>query len=103
MALLGLIDTREIDEFATALAEDLCRRYPPASEGRTDPGAKQQLDVITEGLTARALRFHKEHKLGVYKKAKLANVFRWKLSDLGYSKDFVERVTKILAKRLAAN
>lgn len=103
MALLGLIDTRELDEFATALAEDLGRRYPPASEGRTDAGAKHQLDVITEGLTARALRFHKEHKLGVYKKAKLANVFRWKLSELGYSKPFVEKVTKSLAKRLAAN
>lgn len=102
MALLGLIDTRELEEFATALAVDLGRRFPPSSEGRTDPGAKHQLDVITDGLVARAVRFHQEHKLGVYRKAKLANVFRWKLADLGYSNQFVERVSRILAKRLAA-
>jgi len=103
MAFLGLVDTREIDEFASALAEDLGRRYPPSSESRTDPGAKHQLEVVTEGLTARALRFHKERRLGVYKKAKLANVFRWKLAELGYSKPFVDQVTKSLAKRLGAN
>lgn len=103
MGLLGLVNTRELEEFATALADDLGRRFPPKSEARTDPGAKHQLEVITEGLTARALRFHKEHKLGIYRKAKLANVFRWKLSELGYSKPFIERVTAQLAKRLAAN
>lgn len=102
MALMGLIDTREVEEFAEGLAADFGRRFPPISEGRTDPGAKHQLEVITEGLVARAIRFHQEHKLGVFKKAKLANVFRWKLSDLGYSKDLVERVTKTLARRLAA-
>jgi len=102
MALFGLVDTRELDEFATALAEDLGRRFPPSSEERTDPGAKHQLGVITEGLAARAVRFHQQHKLGVYRKAKLANVFRWKLTELGYSKAFVERVTKDVVTRLAA-
>ena len=102
MGLLGLVNTRELEEFATALADDLGRRFPPSSEGRTDPGAKQQLEVITDGLAARAVRFHQEHKLGIYRKAKLANVFRWKLADLGYSNQFVERVTRVLATRLAA-
>ena len=53
--------------------------------------AKHQVKVILEGLGARAIRFHKEHKLGVYKKAKLGNVFKWKLRDLGFSEDFAER------------
>ncbi|MCC6194791.1 MAG: hypothetical protein IT518_10030 [Burkholderiales bacterium] len=102
MALFGLVDTRELDEFAATLAADLGRRFPPSSEARTDPGAKHQLGVITEGLAARAVRFHQEHKLGVYRKAKLANVFRWKLTELGYSKPFVERVTRDVVTRLAA-
>jgi hypothetical protein len=54
-----------------------------------------------EGLASRAVRYHEQHKLGVYKKAKLANVFKWKLTDLGYSKPFVERATKEIATRLA--
>jgi hypothetical protein len=101
MALFGLADTRELEEFATGLASDLGRRFPPESEARTDPGAAHQIKVILEGLASRAVRYHEQHKLGVYKKAKLANVFKWKLTDLGYSKPFVERATKEIATRLA--
>ena len=101
--MLKFLDTKEIEEFATTLAMDLGRRFPPASEARTDPGAKHQVKVILEGLGARAVRFHKEHKLGVYKKAKLGNIFKWKLRDLGFSEDFAERATKEIITRLAVN
>lgn len=101
MALFGLVDTREVDEFATTLADDLARRFPPAGEARTDAGATNQLNIVVEGLVARAVRFHSEHKLGLYRKAKLANTFRWRLSELGYSKVFVERVARSIATKLA--
>lgn len=101
MALFGLLDTRDIEAFAESLAGDLGRRFPPSSEARTDTGAQHQLKVIMEGLSARAVRFHEQHKLGVYKKAKLANAFKWKLSELGYTKPFVEKATKEIATRLA--
>jgi hypothetical protein len=102
MAFLGWFDTRQLQQFATDLANDLGRRFPPASEARTDPGAKHQIKAILDGLAARAGRFHDEHKLGIYGKAKLANVFRWKLTELGYSKAFVEDATKQIVTRLAA-
>ena|SRR3989442_11946988 len=102
MALLGFLDTKELEEFATVLATDLGRRFPPASEARTDPGVVHQANVILEGLAARALRYHEQHKLGIYRKAKLGNVFKWKLTELGYSAEFVERATKELVTRLAA-
>lgn len=101
MAVLGFLDTKELDEFAAELASDLARRFPPASEARTDPGVHHQIKVILEGLAARALRFHEKKKLGIYKKAKLGNVFKWKLKELGYSAEFVERATKEIVTRLA--
>lgn len=101
MALLGLLDTKEVESFATALAEDLGRRFPPASEKRTDPGAKNQLGVILEGLSKRAERFRDEKKLGLYKKAKLGNVFKWKLKDLGYSDGFIDHATNAVITRIA--
>ena len=101
MALLGFLDTRELEQFAQSLAQDLTRRFPPASEARTDTGAKHQLKVILAGLGSRAVRFHEQHRLGVYKKAKLANVFRWKLTEAGYSKAFVREATKSIVTRLA--
>lgn len=103
MAILKAFDTKELEEFATGLAADLGRRFPPASEARTDPGAANQLKVILDGLTVRAVRYHEQHKLGVYKKAKLANVFRWKLTELGFSDAFVERATKQVVTNLAAS
>lgn len=101
MAMLAFMDTKELEAFATALATDLGRRFPPASEARTDKGVEHQLKVILAGLGARAVRYRDEHRLGIYKKAKLANVFKWKLADLGYSEAFVEKATKEIATRLA--
>ena len=101
MAIFGFLNTQEIEEFAAVLAADLARRFPPSSEARTDPGAKHQLKVILDGLAARAVRYHDEHKLGIYKKAKLGNVFKWKLKDLGYSAEFTEHATKEIITRLA--
>jgi len=101
MAKLKILDTTELEEFALGLAQDLARRFPPASESRTDRGAARQIKVILEGLGARAVRYRDQHGLGVYKKAKLGNVFRWRLEDLGYSREFAERATKDLITRLA--
>jgi hypothetical protein len=101
MGILKIFDTAELEQFATSLADDLTRRFPPASEARTDPGAQHQIKVILEGLAARAVRFHQQHKFGVYKKAKLANVFKWRLTEAGYSKAFIERATKEIATSLA--
>lgn len=101
MAMFNFFNTKDIEEFANGLATDLGRRFPPASEKRTDPGAQNQVKVILEGLSARAVRFHEEHKLGIYRKAKLGNVFKWKLKELGYSTEFAERATKEIITRLA--
>jgi len=103
MALFGFFDTRELEEFATVLATDLGRRFPPASEARTDQGAQYQVKVILEGLGARAVRYHTDNKLNLYKKAKLGNVFKWKLREIGYSDAFAERATKEIITRLAVN
>ena len=101
MALFEFLNTADLEKFANGLANDLGRRFPPASEARTDAGAKHQVKVILEGLGARAVRYQSEHKLGVYKKAKLGNVFKWKLKELGYSDDFAERATREIVTRLA--
>ena len=101
MGILKAFDTRELEEFAVMLAEDLARRFPPASEARTDPGAQHQIKVILEGLVVRAVRYREQHKLGVYKKAKLGNVFQWKLQELGFSPTFAENATRELVTRLA--
>ena len=100
--IFSWLDTRKVDDFAKSLALDLSRRFPPSSEARTDKGVAHQLEVVTEGLYARALRFHQENRLGLFRKAKLGNTFRWQLKELGYTESFIERLTKGLVVRLAS-
>ena len=103
MFKLRFWDNSEIEEFATNLANDLARRFPPTSEARKDVGAQHQVRVILEGLSARAIRFKNERRLGIYRKAKLGNVFKWRLIELGYSKPFAERATREVITRLAVD
>ena len=92
---------KEIDAFATALAQDLARRFPPKSEERRDRGARNQLGSITDGLYAQAAKFRQDKHLGIYGKAKLGNTFRWRLKEAGYSGGFIDEVTHGLVLRLA--
>jgi hypothetical protein len=84
-----------------ALAEDLGRRFPPKSEERTDKGAGNQLKAISEQIYAQARHYRADLRLGVYGKAKLANVFRWHLKELGYSQAFIQQVTHGLVVSIA--
>jgi hypothetical protein len=103
MALFGLFDTEAVERFAQTLAEDLARRFPPEAEKRTDPGAAHQLKAILEGLGARAVRFKAEHGLGIYRKAKLGTVFKYKLREAGFSDAFVEKATGDIIRRITVN
>ncbi len=94
-------DIRDVESFATTLAEDLRRRFPPTSTSRTDRGAVSQLQGILDGIANRALRYQQENKLGIFKKAKLGNVLKWKLRDFGYGDEFSDAVVTQIVTRMA--
>ncbi|MBI1398119.1 MAG: hypothetical protein GC151_19270 [Betaproteobacteria bacterium] len=101
--MLGIFDTRKVDDFAKSLAQDFARRFPPANEGRTDKGVTSQYSVVSEAIYGRAIRFHQENRLGLYRKAKLGNTFRWQLKEIGYTDGFIEKLTRGMVVRLAQN
>src|SRR3954468_19555555 len=95
MAIFGSVSSKEVAGFATTLAQDLAKRYPPAlDKGSERKISQKRLTTILEDTFARAIDFKREHKLGVYKKARLGNTFRWELQEMGYSKNFVEVATE---------
>lgn len=102
-ALFRWFSTREIDDFAKLLARDLAKRFPPNVEldSQTQTKLPSKLVNALDDILARAVKFRRSHKLGVYRKAKFGNTFKWELKELGYSEGFVERVTKELVFRLA--
>lgn len=96
MALFGSVSNKQVDEFAKSLAHDLARQCPPdpANEGSRPNVTPKRLVSALEQVFGKALGFREQHKLGIYKKARLGNTFRWELAELGYGKEFVEDITQ---------
>lgn len=97
MALFGSASGKQIDGFAKTLAQELAKRYPPAlDKGGERRISQKRMTALLEDTCNRALEYKRQHKLGVYKKARLGNTFRWELKDMGYSEGFVETATEAL-------
>jgi len=95
MALFGSVSGKQVDEFANTLAQELAKRYPPAlDKGGERRISQKRMTTILEDTFNRAIEFKQQHKLGVYKKARLGNTFRWELERMGYSKNFIELATE---------
>ena len=95
MALFGSVSSKQVDEFAKTLAQELAKRYPPAlDKGGERRISQKRMTTILEDTFNRAAKFKKQHRLGVYKKARLGNTFRWELEEMGYSEKFVELATE---------
>jgi len=91
---------KEASEFGISMAEFLAQRIPPESIPATDKKPLRKAVEVISSLHAQATRFRSNHKLNIYKKAKLANEFQWKLFALGYDKHIVEELTKELLRNL---
>jgi hypothetical protein len=102
MGIFSSASTSDVDAFAKTLALDLAKRYPPAlDQGSARKLSQKRLTTILEETFAKAVQFKTEHKLGIYKKARLGNTFRWELQELGYSEKFVETATEGLVVYVA--
>jgi hypothetical protein len=104
MGIFGSVSSKQVDEFAKDLARQLAKQCPPeasASGGGKPTVTPRKLVATLEDVCRKALDFRKEHKLGIYKKARLGNTFRWELTELGYDRQFAEDVTQRLVVYIA--
>lgn len=82
-------------EFGQELAQFLADRLPPVAY----LSETKQKELYPK-FAAKISLFTKDRKLNFYKKAKLANSFKWQLLDLGFGQQFVDEVTKELLLHL---
>ena len=95
MGFFSLFSSSHVTEFAKNLAESLAKRYPPALDVSPEKKISQaRLTRVLEETLAQASEFQREHKLGMFGKAKLGNEFKWQLKELGYSEKFIEVATE---------
>jgi len=102
MGIFGSVSGKEVDEFAKGLARELAERWPPDALKRGEKKySPERLASSLDGIFNRAVGYKNQHKLGIYKKARLGNTFRWELEALGYDKAFIEDVTQRLVVYVA--
>jgi len=90
-----LFGPSKIDQFAKSLAQDIGKRYPPAIANNPEQMVSQKrLTAILEDTFTRAHQFNCENRLGMFKKAKLGNTFKWELKEMGYEDRFVDVATE---------
>src|SRR5690554_5761710 len=95
MSIFSRFSSKEVDTFAKSLALEISKRYPPALEAAKEKKISQnRIARVLEDACKKATEFNSEKHLGVYRKARLGNTFRWELTELGYSKHFVELATE---------
>ena len=89
------VSSKKVDAFASQLARQIAAKYPPEFDvDSRNAIPEKRLARILEEVFAAAQAFKNENKLGVYKKARLSNSFRWELKQLGYTNEFVELATE---------
>lgn len=96
--LFEWFDTKDARQFGVSMAEFFAQRVPPESIPATETKPLKKAAEVISKLHAQVERFRMDHKLNIFKKAKLANAFQWKLFDLGYDKRIVEELTKELLR-----
>jgi hypothetical protein len=95
MKLLDKLTGREVDDFAKQLAEMIAKRYPPVLDKSPEKRVSaNRVTKVLEDALDRAAEYGRSRKLGLYRKARLANSFRWELKELGYSDKFIEVATE---------
>lgn len=95
MGLFSFFSSKATDEFARSLAADIVKRYPPSMDkGNTAKLSVERLTRILESTFEKAADFQANQRLGLYRKAKLTNTFKWALKDHGYSDDFIDVATE---------
>ncbi|MGE5639494.1 MAG: hypothetical protein ACM30H_05315 [Clostridia bacterium] len=100
MGLFGSVSGEQVDAFARDLAREMTA-FLPAAPGPKGPTPKK-IYIACETAFGKALEFRRQHKLGIYKKARLANTFRYELEAMGYAGPFAEEVAQRLAMHIAA-
>ena len=90
---LNWFDTKEVDEFADAIAADLLSSFPPSEIEEQRRKGPARLKKVHDTIFARAESFVRAKPLNFYKKARLGNRFKWALREAGYPAKFVDSLT----------
>lgn len=95
----GWFDSEEAVLFARELARDIDKLFPMTPQRKRPASAKKDRKRL-DGLVLRTRKFAQQHRMNVYKKAKLLNTIKWELRDSGHDEALIDEVVGLLAPLL---
>ena len=93
--------TSYVATLADRLARELIKRVPPASLEGSCKKVEFQQTRSRDALLHQVREFARTNRVNVFKKARLANRFKWALIEAGYPREFVDGVAFELAAVMA--
>ncbi|MBX9958606.1 MAG: hypothetical protein K2Y15_00595 [Burkholderiaceae bacterium] len=96
---LGWLDATESKRFGVSLAKFFLERIPKAAS-KSDKDFARRVDEVLGKMASQITEFKQQQKLNAYKKAQLANEFKWALKDGGLPSDYADEITSWVTRRL---
>jgi hypothetical protein len=87
--------SNEVEDFAIALARELCSAYPPGEDGK-NPASMRRMAQAIDVVCNHAAEFQKQRRLGMFGRARVGTAFKLQLKEAGYPETFVDDVTRQL-------
>lgn len=100
--LLGWFDTREAIAAGSSLAEQFLNVAQAAERRRIKPKRRKPAVDPMQRLLQSVERDIRPLRLNFYKRAKLANAFKWRLLEGGVATEAADEVTRSLVVQLSA-
>lgn len=100
--LLKWLRASEANEVGTALADGVVVQTEPGGSGRSRKAGTQQKDLqkFLQTFLQRVDRETQPLRLNVFKRASIANSFKWRLQEKGVEQKLVDELTQALVLRL---
>lgn len=87
---------------ARAMAEKIALQYPPKNEPKLQlQGGRKRLTSILDLVMSEITQYQRQERMGLIRKARFGNEFRWKLAEIGYTDVFVDALTEGVVAHLA--
>jgi len=102
MNILNMLSAAREKAFARDLVQRLTRELPPSlMEKRRTVLSVNKVTRLLERTYQAAGTYQMEHRLGFFKRAMLANAFKWELRGQAYPDDFIDLATEGLVVELS--
>ena len=94
--ILDWFDAGDAVLFAQEVVRELNILFPPSDQkGKAIPAQTYQKKF--DGLVIRIRTFSSNHKLNIYKKAKLLNTIKWEMRDAGHEEVIIDEFISFIA------